>query len=91
MTTIYIHLFGYVCLKTGTGGRDSRDPTVQSPRISHSVFWKAFEYEAWLKLIYFCMGFVLDKESTCLKSSYNLVLPRLDSTRLHSTRDDSVQ
>ena len=27
MTTIYIQLFGYVCLKTGTGGRDSRDPT----------------------------------------------------------------
>jgi hypothetical protein len=27
VTTIYIHLFGCVCLKTGTGGRDSRDPT----------------------------------------------------------------
>jgi hypothetical protein len=30
VTTIYIHLFGCVCLKTGTGGRDSRDPTLDS-------------------------------------------------------------
>jgi hypothetical protein len=29
VTTIYIHLFGCVCLKTGTGGRDSRDPTAK--------------------------------------------------------------
>jgi hypothetical protein len=27
ITVTTIHLFGYVCLKTGTGGRDSRDPT----------------------------------------------------------------
>jgi hypothetical protein len=28
-------LFGYVCLKTGTGGRDSRDPTVPSSYASN--------------------------------------------------------
>jgi hypothetical protein len=27
VTTIYIHLFGCVCLKTGTGGRYSREST----------------------------------------------------------------
>jgi hypothetical protein len=32
VTTIYIHLFGCVCLKTGTGGRDSRDPTVSTTK-----------------------------------------------------------
>jgi hypothetical protein len=37
MTTIYIHLFGCVCLKTGTGGQDSRDPTMKCDRCN----WKA--------------------------------------------------
>jgi hypothetical protein len=34
VTTIYIHSFGCVCLKTGTWGRDSRDPT----KVHISVF-----------------------------------------------------
>jgi hypothetical protein len=37
VTTIYIHLFGFVCLKTGTGGRDSRDPTILTDHIEKLV------------------------------------------------------
>jgi hypothetical protein len=38
VTTIYIHLFGCVCLKTGIGGRDSRDPTVPDDEVIITIY-----------------------------------------------------